>query len=166
MDRTDGRLSLAVLSGAAAFVLTVGGAWWVTAAPERVTLEPLRPEPVPPAVVEPPERAGPESYLPEVPNTLERHVGRLDSGEGLHLFVESTEDQDYLLQYVCIGNGSLRLRVRDTTQGTEMYEVDCAPFGGGSGTIRFTAAEHRLAVDVTLREDEPVEVAMQVVALR
>lgn len=164
MDRTEGRLSLAVLAAGATLALVAGTAWWVSAAPEAA---PAPVETTPPVVVVPeqvapdPAQNGPESYLPEFDNTVERQIGRLGPDESYTLTIPSARDRQYWLQYVCVGPGDLTIRVRGTSEGEQLFQMDCE---GNFSAFQFTAAASSVTVEVHRPGPEPADVGVQVVS--
>jgi Family of unknown function (DUF6023) len=162
VDRTDGRLSLAVLAAGAALVLAAGGAWWVAADPE-IDAEPaqaIEPVVVPEAIEPGQVEDGLESFLPEFPNTIQRHVGRLDPDATYVLHVPSVKDGDYRLQYVCLGPGDLSVRIKGTAEGEMLHQVDCE---GNLSTFGFVAAVTDVVVEVHRPGPEPADVGVQVI---
>lgn len=160
MDGTDRRLSLAVLSACAAVVLVAGGAWWVVADPER-RAEPAQATPTtPPVVVPEPVDQGLDGYLPDFPNTVERHVAPLDADTTHMLEVPSEKDHEYRLQYVCLGPGYLSVLIKGTTEGEMLYNVDCE---GNLSTFQFVAAGTSVVVEVHRPGPEPAEVGIQII---
>ncbi|BCB80307.1 hypothetical protein GCM10022251_05310 [Phytohabitans flavus] len=165
MDRTDGRLSLAVLVAGAALVLAAGTAWWMAADP-TVEAEPIPtappvalPEPVAPEQVD----NGSDSYLPEFANTVQRSVGRLDPNESSVMEVPSEKGSEYRLQYVCLGPGDLSVRVRGTTDGEILYQLDCE---GNLNTFQYIAADTIVVVEVHRPGPEPADIGVQVIAVK
>lgn len=163
MDRTEGRLSLAVLAAGAALVLVAGSAWWVSAAPAAAPT-PAQTTPlivVPEPVVTEPAPNGPESYLPEFDNTVERQVGQLGPDESYTLEIASTRDSQYWLQYVCVGPGDLSIRIRGTSEGEQLHQMDCE---GNFSAFHFTAAGSSVLVEVHRPGPEPAEVGVQIIS--
>ncbi|GFJ90900.1 DUF6023 family protein [Phytohabitans rumicis] len=157
-------MSLVVLAVGATVALAAGGAWWVAAAPtvtgtpRASTAPPIEPEP---AVEQP--LGNPADMLPEFPNTLTRQIDRLDPDESWVLMVDTAKDARYLVQYVCLGPGSLRIRIEGTANGQELYELDC---GGSFSAIEVTAAGPSLTVDVGRPgQGDGAEVGVQVLGL-
>ncbi len=161
MDRTDGRLSLAVLAAGAALVLAAGGAWWVAADPEIDSEPAPAAEPVVVSEVVEPEQVenGLESFLPEFPNTIQRQVGRLDPDGTYVLHVPSVKGGDYRLQYVCLGPGDLSVRIKGTAAGEMLHQVDCE---GNLSTFGFVA-DTGVVVEVHRPGPEPADVGVQVI---
>lgn len=146
----------------AALVLAAGAAWWVAAAPE-----PAAPLVEPTPLVVAPERVAPEqvqggleSILPEFENTLHRHVGTLGPDEQYVMRVAAEKDGAYRMEYVCLGEGELLVRIKGTTQGEMLYQVDC---GGNIGQYPFIAASPNLVIEVTRRGLESAAVGVQVI---
>ena len=148
-----GRLSLVVLA--------VGASWWVAAAPPSTvesTAQAIEPEP---PVEEP--VGDPDNMLPTFDNTVTRHIEQLRPDEGWGLPIDTQRDGKYLLQYVCLGPGTLSIRIEGTDQGEQLHEVDC---GGSFSTIEFTAGTLKVTVSVRRPgQSEPAEVGIQVIAL-
>ena len=144
-------------------MLAAGAAWWVAAAPER---EPGPAYTDPPVVVAPdqiapePPQNGLDSYLPEFDRTIERQVGTLGVDETYVLRIPTEKNDDYLLQYVCVGPGDLSVRIKGTSEGELLYMVDC---GGNLSTLQFVAADTVVLVEVHRAGPEPAEVGVQVI---
>lgn len=163
MELTDGRLSLAVLSACAALVLGAGGAWWVAADPERGAA----PTPTLAPVVVPEEEVAPEppqedleSYLPVFPNTVTRHVGRIESQDTFVMHVPTQKEGEYRLQYVCLGPGELSVRIQRTTEGEMLYDADC---GGNLSTFQFRAAGPDAVIEVYRPDSLAADIGIQVI---
>ncbi|BCB85608.1 hypothetical protein [Phytohabitans suffuscus] len=162
VDRTGGRLSLAVISAGAALVLAAGTAWWVAAAPDLDAY----PAATPPAVVAPdpvvPEQVdnGSASYLPDFPNTIQRQVGRLDPDMTHVMSIPSVKQAEYLLQYVCLGSGYLSLRVQGTTDGELLHHVNCENI---LSALQFRARGTEVQIEVHRPGPEPADVGVQVI---
>jgi hypothetical protein len=176
VERTEGRLSLAVLIAGAALVFAAGTAWWVAAAPatEAQLAEPAPPlvvpeaqlaEPAPPLVA--PEQIAPEptqngldSFLPPDANTVQRDAFTLSQGETYPLTVAAEKDGAYVVQYVCLGEGELVVRIWGTTEGEMLHHTDC---GGNITAYHFVAANPTVVVEVTRPDREPAGVGVQVI---
>lgn len=148
-----------MLSACAALVLFAGGAWWVAAEPD------LRAEPAattPPLVAPEPVEQNPQNYLPEFPNTVERHDERMEP-DTTHVLEASTErGREYRLQYACVGPGALSLRIKGTTEGEMLHHIGCE---GSLGTLPFFAADTNVVVEASRPGPEPADVIIQVVAV-
>lgn len=160
MDRTEGRLSLAVLTAGAAVTLAIGTAWWVAADP-GVEAQPV--QTTPPAVVseaQEPAVNGLESFLPEFDNTIRREVGRIDPGATYVLQVPSDKGGEYRLQYVCLGPGDLAVRIRGTVEGEVLHNVDCE---GNLSAFAYVAAGTQVVIEVHRPGEEPADMGVQVI---
>jgi hypothetical protein len=154
VDRTEARLSLAVLTAGALLVLGAGGGWWVAAAPE-MEVEPVHATPV---IVAPEDSV--RELLPRVDNILERQAGTLGPEETFTLMVDANRDGQYALHYICLGAGDLVMRIKGTSDGELLYQVGCE---GNLNMLNFTAAGTGVVVEAHRPGPEPAEVGIQVV---
>ena len=151
-----------MLVAGATLVFAAGTGWWVAAAPETGA----RPvEAAPPLVA--PEQVAPEpvqsdldSFLPPQDNTLQREAFALSRDETYPVTFAAKKNNPYVVQYVCLGEGELLVRIRGTTEGEMLFHADC---GGNITAYQFVAANPTVVVEVTRPDRGPAGVVVQVI---
>ncbi|MBF9132687.1 hypothetical protein I0C86_27580 [Plantactinospora sp. S1510] len=101
------------------------------------------------------------SALPRFPETVWREAATLNERRFVTWSVASRPGGRYLLQYVCLTQGELHVRVRGTVE-TWSKSVSCP---GPFRSVRIVASGDHLTIMARRLNHRHVEVALQMVAL-